>query len=62
MDALENIDFIMDFGTAQDVPAGFSDLHMLQAILENTTKPVVHWGFNARNCGTIVEMMQVAAV
>ena len=61
MDALDNIDFIMDFGTAQDVPAGFSDLHMLQAILENTTKPVVHWGFNARNCGTIVEMcMQVA--
>jgi trimethylamine--corrinoid protein Co-methyltransferase len=56
MDALENIDFIMDFGTIQDVPTQFADLHQLQAILENTTKPIVHWGFNALNCRTILEM------
>lgn len=56
MDALENIDFIMDFGTIQDVPTRYADLHALQAILENTTKPVVHWGFDAANCATILEM------
>jgi trimethylamine---corrinoid protein Co-methyltransferase len=56
MDALENIDFIMDFGTIQDVPTNYADLHQLQAILENTTKPVVHWGFDAQNCRTILEM------
>ncbi len=56
MDALENIDFVMDFGTIQDVPTRFADLHLLQAILENTTKPIVHWGFDARNLRTIIEM------
>ncbi len=61
MDALENIDFIMDFGTIQDVPTSYADLHMLQAILENTTKPVVHWGFDAKNCAVIIEMCEVVA-
>lgn len=56
MDALENIDFIMDFGTIQDVPNRYADLHLLQAILENTTKPIVHWGFDAANCRTILDM------
>ncbi len=61
MDALENIDFIMDFGTIQDVPTRYADLHALQAILENTTKPIVHWGFNAQNCSTILEMCEEVA-
>lgn len=56
MDALENIDFIMDFGTIQDVPTRYADLHQLQALLENTTKPIVHWGFDAQNCHTIIDM------
>ena len=56
MDGLENIDFIMDFGTIQDVPTRYADLHMLEAILENTTKPIVHWGFDVHNCETIIEM------
>ncbi len=56
MDALENIDFIMDFGTVQDVPTRYSDLYQLQAILENTTKPIVHWGFDSQNCQVILEM------
>lgn len=56
MDALENIDFIMDFGTIQDVPTKYADIHQLQAILENTTKPVIHWGFDAQNCHTILDM------
>lgn len=56
MDALEHIDFIMDFGTIQDVPTRYADLHQLQALLENTTKPIVHWGFDAQNCHTIIDM------
>ena len=56
MDALENIDFIMDFGTVQDVPARAADLYQLQAILENTTKPTVHWGFDSQNCQVILEI------
>jgi trimethylamine---corrinoid protein Co-methyltransferase len=56
MDALENIDFVMDFGTIEDVPTRYADLHQLQALLENTTKPIVHWGFDALNCHTILDM------
>lgn len=56
VDALENIDFVMDFGTICDVPTEFADIHMLQALLENTTKPIVHWGFNAANCQTLIDM------
>jgi len=56
MDGLENIDFVMDFGTIQDVPSRFADLHLFQALLENTTKPVVHWGLNSGNCKTIIDM------
>ncbi len=61
MDALENIDFVMDFGTIQDVPTRYADLHLLQAILENTTKPVVHWGFNVENCETVIEMCKAVS-
>ncbi|MFO7951581.1 MAG: trimethylamine methyltransferase family protein [Bacillota bacterium] len=61
MDALENIDFVMDFGTIQDVPIKYADLHLLQAILENTTKPVLHWGFNVQNCRTVIEICKAVS-
>ncbi len=61
MDALKNIDFIMDFGTIQDVPARYADLHQLQAILENTIKPIVHWGFDNHNCQVILDMCSVVS-
>lgn len=56
IDALTHIDFAMDFGTIKDVPTEFADIHLLQALLENTTKPIIHWGFNAKNLETIVDM------
>ncbi len=56
MDALENIDFVMDFGTIEDVSTRYADLYQLQAILENTNKPIVHWGFDEQNCHTIIDM------
>lgn len=56
MDALENIDFVMDFGTIRDVPAPYADVHLLQAILENTTKPICHWGYNAKNLQTMLHL------
>lgn len=56
MDALPNIDFVMDFGTIKDVPTEVADIHMLQAMLENTTKPIVHWGFNSNNLEKIVDL------
>lgn len=61
MDALENIDFVMDFGVIQDVPAQYADIHQLQAILENTSKPIVHWGFDAANLKIILRMCEAVA-
>lgn len=56
MDALPNIDYQMDFGTARDVKTEAADIHMFEAMLNNSTKPVVHWGFSADNYKTMVNM------
>lgn len=56
MDALPNIDFQMDFGTAKDVRTDIADVFMFDALLRNSTKPIVHWAFNAKNYETMIEM------
>ena len=56
MDALPNIDYLMDFGTARDVNTETADIHMLETMLNNSTKPIVHWGFNVNNYQTMVNM------
>ena len=61
IDALPNIDFAMDFGTIKDVPTEIADIHLLHALLENTTKPIIHWGFNAKNLETIVDICLAVA-
>lgn len=56
MDALPNIDYQMDFGTARDVKTEAADVYMFEAMLNNSTKPIVHWGFNARNYKAMLDM------
>lgn len=56
MDALPNIDYQMDFGTARDVKTETADIHMFEAMLNNSTKPIVHWGFSAKNYETMIDM------
>ncbi|MDW7730584.1 MAG: trimethylamine methyltransferase family protein [Bacillota bacterium] len=56
MDALPNIDYQMDFGTARDVKTDAADIHMFEAMLNNSTKPIVHWGFSAKNYKHMVDM------
>ncbi len=56
MDALPNIDFQMDFGTARDVKTEVADIFMFEAMLNNSTKPIVHWGFNAYNYKVMLDM------
>jgi trimethylamine---corrinoid protein Co-methyltransferase len=56
MDALPNIDYQMDFGTARDVKTEIADIHMFEAMLNNSTKPIVHWGFSAKNYKTMINM------
>jgi trimethylamine---corrinoid protein Co-methyltransferase len=55
-DALPNISYAMDMGTISDVTPTLSDVHAFQALAENTTKPIIHWGFGVPQCQDIVEM------
>ncbi len=56
IDALPNIDFAMDCGTVMDVTPTLSDVHAFQAMLENTTKPIIHWGFGIDQYQDIIDM------
>lgn len=55
-DALENIDFVMPFGSALDVPAASGDLFEFETAVQNTIKPIFFCGYSAKGVAHIVEM------
>jgi trimethylamine--corrinoid protein Co-methyltransferase len=55
-DALPHIDFATGFGIPSDVAPAMADVHAFEALLLNTTKPIVHWGYNVTQYNTIVDM------
>jgi len=55
-DALENIDWVMPMGSAQDVPALAADLHEFEAVVTNTSKPIVFIGYSPRGTQLVFEM------
>jgi trimethylamine--corrinoid protein Co-methyltransferase len=55
-DALDHIDFVMPFGSSQDVPAEACDLHEFPAMVANTTKPIVFIGYSGRGVERVYEM------
>ena len=60
-DALEHIDWVMPMGSAQDVPATAADLYEFEAVVTNTTKPIVFIGYTPRGVELVYEMaMEVA--
>ncbi|HWQ40737.1 MAG TPA: trimethylamine methyltransferase family protein [Desulfosporosinus sp.] len=61
IDALPNISFAMDNGTIMDVTPTLSDVHAFQALVENTTKPIIHWGFGVDQYQDIVDMAAAVA-
>ena len=42
-DALPNIDYCEDNGTPMDVTPNLADVHAFQAMVTNTTKPIIDW-------------------
>lgn len=44
-DALPNIDFVMDLGTPADVTTSLADVYAFSAMVKNSKKPIIHWGF-----------------
>ena len=55
-DALENIDWVMPMGSVQDVPPTVADLHEFEAVVSNTTKPIVFLGYTPRGVELVFEM------
>nr|WP_022663978.1 trimethylamine methyltransferase family protein [Desulfospira joergensenii] len=55
-DACENIDWVMPMGSSQDVPSIASDLYDFEAVVTNTTKPIVFLGYSGRGTQLVFEM------
>jgi trimethylamine--corrinoid protein Co-methyltransferase len=55
-DALPNIDWVMPMGSAQDVPPTAADVYEFEAVVTNTTKPVVFIGYTPRGAELVYEM------
>ena len=60
-DGLENIDFVMPFGTAQDAPLESAELYEIEEVLKNTTKPIVFCGYSGRGVALALEMAAAVA-
>lgn len=61
IDALQNIDFAMDFGSITDVPSETNDMHILKIMMNNTTKPLFHWAKTLKNQMAQMEMVSAVA-
>ena len=60
-DYLKNIDFVMDLGTPRDVTPTLSDVYAFKSMVNNTMKPIVHWGFDMDQYNDIVEIAAAVA-
>jgi len=60
-DALENIDFVMPFGSAQDVPAASGDLFEFETVVQNTVKPIFFCGYSSKGVDRIIDMAREVA-
>jgi len=60
-DALSEIDWVMPFGSSQDVPSIVSDLYEFEAVVTNTTKPMAFCGYSARGVELVFEMAAAVA-
>ncbi|MBN1314304.1 MAG: trimethylamine methyltransferase family protein, partial [Anaerolineales bacterium] len=55
-DALSNIDWVMPMGSCQDVPSLAADTYEFEAVVSNTTKPIVFIGYSPRGVELVYEM------
>ncbi len=58
IDALENMDFVMSLGIVQDVPQPVYDRHQFQAMVLNTSKPIVITANDVAGYADIIEMCE----
>jgi len=61
VDSLENIDFVMSLGIVQDVPQLIYDRLQFQAMVLNTSKPIVITANDLEGYSDIIEMCEIIA-
>ncbi len=60
-DALEHLDFVMPFGSAQDCPSPVAEAHEYLAVVKNTVKPAVFCGYSPKGTETVLDMAAAIA-
>jgi trimethylamine--corrinoid protein Co-methyltransferase len=55
-DALPNIDYVMSLGSISDVPQALADVHEFDAMVRETTKPIMSWSFSRESLDRIYRM------
>ena len=60
-DALENIDWVMPMGSAQDVPSTAADVHEFVAVVQRTTKPIVFCAYSGQGAKWVFDMASEVA-
>lgn len=55
-DALPHLDWVMPMGSSQDVHPLAADVHEFEAVVTNTTKPIVFLGYSPRGVELVFEM------
>ena len=60
-DALPNIDFAMSLGAVSEVRPNLADVHEFEAMVAETTKPIVTWSFGLDQLKDIHEMCLAVA-
>lgn len=60
-DALPNIDFLMSFCIASDLPQETSDRHQMRAMLMNSTKPILFVTTEFDGCVDVIKMAEALA-
>lgn len=61
VDALPNIDWTMAYGTISDFKPEHSDRHEFEAMVRNTSKPLVIWSYTTEGLQEIVDMASMVA-
>ena len=61
LDALPNIDFLMSLNIAGDVDQEYADLYQMQAMLSNSSKPILFVTTEFHGCVHAVEMAEIVA-
>lgn len=61
MDALPNYSYVSALNSASDAPPGLDYLVELDAVLNNTTKPILYWAHDAKSLSYAFEMFETIA-